>query len=151
RDRGSTMLRVVKDEIKKNYYDPAFHGINIDERFKAADEKIKTAASLGQIFGIIAQAVLDLDDSHSFFIPPQRASRTNYGWQMQTIGDKCFVTAVKPGSDAEAKGLKAGDQLLVINGFQPTRDNLWKMQYLFNVLRPQPGLQVTVLSPGGTN
>src|SRR5438067_1343693 len=101
------------------------------------------------MYGIIAQAVLDLNDSHTTFVPPSRTARINYGWRMQMIGDKCFVTAVQPGSDAEAKGLKPGDQVLSVNGFQPTRDNLWKMQYLFNVLRPQPGLQVEVVSPGG--
>src|SRR5437868_1536835 len=106
RERGSLMLKIIKDEIKKSYYDPAFHGVDIEARFKAADEKIKTATSNGQIFGIIAQAVLDLNDSHTFFIPPRRAARPNYGWQKQMIGDKCYVVAVQPDSDADAKGLR---------------------------------------------
>ncbi|MBA3356824.1 MAG: hypothetical protein H0U18_12980, partial [Pyrinomonadaceae bacterium] len=55
RDRGRMMLSVIKSDLKKNYYDPNFHGLDIEARFKEADEKIKQAASLGQIFGIIAQ------------------------------------------------------------------------------------------------
>jgi carboxyl-terminal processing protease len=150
RERGRLMLGNVKNEIKKNYYDPNFHGLDIEARFKEAEEKIKQATSLGQVFGIIAQVVLDLDDSHAFFIPPSRTVRTEYGWDMQMIGDKCYVVAVKPGSDAEAKGLKVGDEIYTVGGFGPTRENLWKMNYLFNVLRPQPGLRVQVLDAGGS-
>lgn len=150
RDRTMLMLKNIRDGIKKNYYDSNFHGMNVDERFKAAEEKMKTATSIGQMYGIIAQAVLDLNDSHTHFFPPSRMARPNYGWMMQMIGDKCFVSAVQPGSDAEAKGLKPGDQVLAVNGFKPSRDNLWKMQYLFNTLRPQPGLQATVISPGSS-
>ena len=65
----------------------------------------------------------------SISVPPRKASRTEYGWRMQMIGDKCFITAVQPGSDAEAKGLKPGDEIYSWDGYEPTRDNLWKMQY----------------------
>ncbi len=149
RDRGHTMLKVIKKSIEKDYYDPNFHGMDLDARFKAADEKIDQATSLGQVFGIVAQALLDLDDSHTFFIPPSRTIRVDYGWQMQMIGDKCYVVAVKPGSDAEAKGLKPGDLLLSIEGYTPARENMWKMTYLYYTLRPQPGLRVVAQSPGG--
>lgn len=149
KDRGHDMIGQIKGELKKNYYDPAYHGVDVEARLKAADEKINEATSIGQIFGIIAQAILDLDDSHTFFIPPGRSARTEYGWEMQMIGDKCFVTAVKPGSDAEAKGLKEGDELWTINGFGPTRENFWKMEYYFNTLRPQPGMQLAVVKPSG--
>ena len=151
RDRGHVMLRVIKNEIKKNYYDPAFRGIDLDARFKTADEKVDAAKSLGQVFGIVAQVLLDFEDSHLFFLPPQRSTTIDYGWQMQMIGDKCFVSAVKPGSDAEAKGLKPGDQVKVVDSFSPTRENLWKLKYLYYTLRPQPGMQVIVQSPNGSD
>ena len=147
--RGRDMLSLIKSDIKKNYYDPTFHGMDVEARFKTAEENIKTATSLGHIFGIIAQALVDLDDSHTFFLPPGRSARTEYGWQMQMIGDKCFVIAVKPGSDAEAKGLKPGDEISIINGNEPSRDNFWKIQYYFNALRPQPGLKLGLRKPDG--
>ena len=131
RDRVRGMLDVIKGDIKKNYYDPSFHGIDLDSRFKAANEKIKTVESLGQAYGVIAQALSEFNDSHLFFLPPPRPARADYGWQMQMFGDQCYVAAVKPGSDAEAKGLKAGDLILKVDGFAPTRDNLWKMQYRY--------------------
>src|SRR5262249_36193670 len=125
RDRARGMLNAIRDDLKKNYYDPAMHGMDVDARFKAADEKMKQATSNGQLFSIIAQAVIDLNDSHTFFIPPQRTSRTEYGWQWQMIGDQCYVTAIKPGSDAEAKGLKVGDAVISIDRFTPDREHLW--------------------------
>src|SRR5262249_1351721 len=79
RSRGHLMLNAIKDDLKKNYYDPTFHGMDLDARFKAADEMIKQASSLGQVFGIIAQAVNSLNDSHVFFIPPPQTVHADYG------------------------------------------------------------------------
>src|SRR5215468_9328422 len=86
RDRGLSMLRMVKDKLQKNYYDPTFRGMDLDARFKTAEDKIKEASSVGQIFGVIAQVLVELDDSHTFFMPPSRANETDYGWTMQMIG-----------------------------------------------------------------
>jgi C-terminal processing protease CtpA/Prc len=147
RDRARAMLKTIKEDIKKHYYDPNFHAMDVDARFLAAEEKIKSATTNGQLFGIIAHAMADLNDSHTRFIPPPRASSTEYGWQMQIIGDKCFVVAIKPGSDAEAKGLKEGDEVLSVNGYAPTRQNLWKLRYLYYTLSPQGGLLVVAQSP----
>jgi C-terminal processing protease CtpA/Prc len=149
RDRGRAILDTIKRDIQKNYYDPALRGFDLEKTFKDADEKIKQAVSGGQIFGIIAVAVLSLDDSHTFLIPPMSSSRVFYGWSMQAVGDKCYVTAVQPGTDAEAKGLKPGDLLLSIEGVKPTRGNLWTLQYLYYSLRPQGGLQIVAQSPTG--
>jgi C-terminal processing protease CtpA/Prc len=59
------------------------------------------------------------------------------------------VVVVKPGSDAEAQGLKPGDEVLTLDGFKPTRDNIWKMDYNYTVLRPQPGKHIVVRTPDG--
>ena len=149
RDRGRTMLNQIKNDLKKNYYDPNFHGMDVDARFKQAEEKINTATSQGQILGIIAQALLDLNDSHTYFIPPTRPFTVEYGWQMQVIGDKCYIVAVKPGSDAETKGLKEGDEVYSIDGFAPTREILWKILYTYQALRPKPGVRLVVIKPNG--
>lgn len=149
KERGHDMLNAIKSDLKKNYYDPAFHGMDIDARFRAADEKLNSATSIGHIFGIIAQVLTELEDSHTFFLPPGRSARTEYGWEMQMIGDHCFVTAVQPGSDAEGKGLKEGDEVWKINDFVPAREDIWKIEYYFKALRPQPGMQLTIKRPSG--
>jgi carboxyl-terminal processing protease len=143
------MLKMIRLDIEKHYYDQNFHGIDLRERFGQADERIKNAKSNSEIFGVIAQALLDFDDSHLFFIPPARVAKVEYGWQMQAIGDKCYVIAVKPGSDAEAKGLKRGDLILSIDGFTPTREVAWKIRYYYYTLRPKPGMRLVFQSLEG--
>jgi carboxyl-terminal processing protease len=148
-ERARVMLNVIKDDVKKNYYDPGYHGLDIEARFKAADDKLKTAVSISQLWGIIAQALADLNDSHTFFLPPSKRARTDYGWQMQMVGDHCYVSAIKPRSDAEQKGLAAGDEILEIDGRTPTRKNLWMIQYLYYGLRPQAGMRLIIKTPSG--
>jgi carboxyl-terminal processing protease len=65
------------------------------------------------------------------------------------VGDKCLVMAVKPGSDAEKKGLKPGDTLLKIGDFGPTRSTIWKIEYVYRSLAPRSMLNLSVQSPGG--
>ena len=149
RDRCLDMLKVLKDDIKNNYYDPTFHGIDLEARFKTAADKLKQATTRGQMFGIIAQTLLDFNDSHLFFVPPDRPGRTDYGWQVQMVGNEAYVSAVKPGSDAEAKGLKPGDRVLAVDGVGLTRANLWIFKYLYYSLRPRGGVHLVVQSPGG--
>jgi C-terminal processing protease CtpA/Prc len=149
RARHKDMLRLVKEDIKKNYFDPQFKGIDLEARYKLAVEKMEKAQSIGQMSGIIAQMLMDFDDSHLFFDPPGKANRTDYGFDFRMAGDKCFVVKVDTKSDAEKVGLQVGDELLSVAGFQPTRETLWKIQYVLYRLRPQPGLNVVVLKPAG--
>jgi carboxyl-terminal processing protease len=147
REGGKIMLRNVRDSIKKNYYDTEFHGIDIDGTFKAAEASMDQATSNGQLFGIIEKAILSLKDTHTFFLPPPHVMRVSYDWQIQMIGDHCYVLAVKPGTDAEKQGLKPGDILHVVDGYKLTRDNFWNFNYLYNALQPQQQLNVVVQGP----
>ncbi|HEX8071464.1 MAG TPA: S41 family peptidase [Pyrinomonadaceae bacterium] len=148
RSRGHDMLKEIKKDVEQFYYDKTFRGVDLDARFKLAHEKVDAAQSLGQMFGVIAQLLIEFDDSHTFFIPPRRSVRTVYGWEMSMIGDDCLVTDVSKDSDAAAKGLKRGDKVLWLDGYTPARENFWKLKYLFDTLRPQPALNVFVQSPG---
>ena len=150
RDSARAMLSVIKDDLKNNYYDPNLRGMDLDGRIKQAEERIKQATSRDQLIATVAQVLLDLDDSHTFFVPPSRAARVEYGWQMKMVGDVCYVTAVKPKSFAEAKGLKPGDALHSVDGFKPTRRNFWKMLYRYYGLMPSRSVRMVLQSPGDT-
>src|SRR5690349_18921789 len=60
RSRGQIMLDRIKEDLEQNYYDPSFHGMNLDARFSTAKERIRRAASVGEIFGIIVQVLIQL-------------------------------------------------------------------------------------------
>ena len=147
RDSARAMLAMVRDDLKNNYYDPNFRGLKLEEKFREADERIKAAQTRDQLMVPIAQFLLHLDDSHTVFLPPGRAARIEYGWRVQMVGDRCFVTALKPKSDAEAK-LKPGDEVISIDGFKPTRSTLWKMSYRYYALAPARAVRFVVQSPG---
>ena len=149
RARAKQMLNEIKGAIRSNYYDQTYRSIDLNEHFKTAETKIDTAVSLGHAYAIIAQALIDFGDSHTFFIPPQRAATFEYGWTMQMVGDACYVVAVKPGSDAEKKGLKPGDQVLRVEAFTPTRTDLWKARYLYYMLSPRSTMTLVAQSPDG--
>ena len=109
--RGREILDTIKKDIVKNYYDPTFQGRDLDAIFKAAEERVNQTTAIGQILGVIAQTLMQFDDSHTYLVPPASADSIQHGWEMQMTGDKCYVVAVKAGSDAEAKGLKTGDEI----------------------------------------
>lgn len=143
------ILHRVQEVVRGNYYDATFKGIDLKEHFKAVQAKVDAATSAEMAYALIAQSLIDFDDSHTYFIPPMRPVKFEYGWEMQMIGDDCFVVAVKPGSDAEVQGLKPGDQLVRLERFAPSRRDLWKLQYAYNVLAPRPAVRVVAQSPGG--
>ena len=147
-DRARAMLRDAYDNVKKHYYDPKFHGLDIDARYHQFDEKIRNAGSLSQSFGVIAGFLDGLNDSHTFFTPPSRPYRVDYGYRMQIYGSACFVSRVRPGTDAESK-VHPGDEVLGYNNFAVNRGDFWKMSYYFNSLAPQKASILEVRNPDG--
>lgn len=143
------MLAELKRVIKNEYYDQHFHGIDLDERFTAAAARIKQMDENWQILRVIAQVLLDFNDSHTQFYPPTTASIVEYGFSLHMIGSSCFVVYVKKGSDAEIKRLKVGDVVLRIGKVTPTRESLWKIKYLLYQLDPQKSVDVELLNPDG--
>ncbi|MCW5960107.1 MAG: PDZ domain-containing protein [Pyrinomonadaceae bacterium] len=150
RDRMKVMLKSLKKQIQKEYYDEKYHGIDLDARFSAAEEKLKNIKTVGEGFSVIAQVLLDFNDSHLYFIPPMTNVDVEYGYRAQMNGDGLYVVTVQPKSDAEAKGLKVGDQILSIEGFRPVKKEMWKVNYFYNTLSKRSNLTLDVLSPGET-
>jgi C-terminal processing protease CtpA/Prc len=149
KERHKTILALVKNDVKKNYYDPNFKGIDLEAKYKAALEKIDKATSIGQLNGIIAQFLIDFDDSHLFFLPPAKNNKTEYGFDIKMIGDKSFIASLDAKSDAAKKGLQVGDQLAALDGYELTRENLWKVRYSYYSLRPKPALKLEIIKPDG--
>lgn len=142
------MLRTTYEELKKNYYDSALHGVDLDTIYKKVDKELDAASTNSDALFLIAGFVSTLHDSHTFLIPPSRVSRMDRGFQMVTYGDDCFITRVRPGSDA-AKKLHIGDKVLSINGYKTNRRSYEALQYLFHIILPVPSLTMIVQNPEG--
>ena len=140
-------LKNIKATLKDNYYDQDLRGIDIDARFKLAEEQMKNAESANQLVGIAAQLLLDLDDSHTVLVPPAPFSHVDYGWVMRAVGSDCYVLSVKPGTDAEAKGLQAGDKVLSIDDRPMDRSKAWIAGYFYNILKPQSSMKLLIEKP----
>ncbi len=151
RDLVLVMLRQVREDVEKHYYDPAFHGIDLKSQFSDAEQRLKTAPTLTDAFAIVANLLFQFDDSHTVFIPPTRPTRVDYGWHMAMIGDVPLVTGVDPHSDAAAKGLAAGDRVLLLNAVAPSRSNLPRLAYFYRFIRPDAPQQIAVLKPDGSS
>jgi len=149
REMGLAMLREMKEILEEYYYDPKYHGIDLKARFKAAESVIKTLNHNWQVYRVLAGILLEFNDSHTRLIVPPRTDHFEYGFTLQMIGDQCFVISVKKGSDAEKGGLQAGDQVLKIGRYTPTRQSLWKLMYVIYKLDPANMVSLTVKKPDG--
>lgn len=147
REQAERILDEVADDVAKHYYDPKLHGVDWDAKLREAKDKIENATSRNLAFANIAAMLDSLNDSHTSFFPAHSFS-LDYGWRIQTIGERCFVTRVRPQTDAATK-LHPGDEVLAINDYRPVRANVVRIGYVLNVLRPQSKIAVTVRSPAG--
>lgn len=148
REQAERMLDEVSGDVVKHYYDPKLHGIDWDAKLRDAKKKIENATSSNLAFANLAAMLDSLNDSHTYFIPPPRSFSLDYGWRIQTIGERCFVTRVRPHSDAASK-VHAGDEVLAINDYKPTRANIIRIEYILNALRPQSKIEAAVRSVAG--
>lgn len=138
------LLDEMKGVLKEYYYDKNFHGIDLDARFKAAEERINSLEYNWQMYRVLVQVLMDFNDSHTRFQMPPRTDFFDYGFSMQMFGDECLVVSVKKGSDAEKKGLVVGDKILNIGKYAPSRQHLWKIVYVLYRLDPSDTVELKI-------
>jgi carboxyl-terminal processing protease len=148
--RVERMLRDAYDAVKRNYYDPAFHGVDLDARYQAWDEKLHSASSMNAGLTLVAGFLSALKDSHTYFVPPARPYTIDYGYRLAPIGDDTLITRVRPGTDASGKVL-AGDRLLALDGKPITRADFPVAEYTLNVLEPRQTTHLTLRNPAGVD
>lgn len=149
RKRNRDMLVSIRDQVVKSYFDKNFKGTDINAKFIETEAKLKSANNNTEAFMAISNFLDSLDDSHTSFNPPSRRTKYHHGWLMQMIGDKCFVTQVMPGSDADKKGLRPGDRIIQIEGMRPTMDMFRRLRHLIYVLNPLPDFNLVIETPAG--
>lgn len=147
-EQARAILHQVQETIEKRYYDPTFPGVDFRARFTSAEKQVGDQASLLGGLAVVAWAVEGLNDSHTSFIPPLRNVIVDKGWQMEMVGEKCLISAVQPGSDAEKKGLRPGDEVLKLENYQPNRATFSKIEYRVSVVAPLAEYHFAVAGPG---
>ena len=149
RAQALSMLDEMKATLKEHYYDPNYHGIDLEARFAAAKARVKTLDFNWQMYRVLVQVLMEFDDSHTSFFMPPRSDFFDYGFSMQMIGNDCYVVSVKKGSDAEKKGVVVGTRILHIGQYKPTRDNLWKIIYSLYKLDPATSVELQIETLAG--
>ncbi len=142
------MLRDAHAEVKKHYYDPKLQGVDWDARYQHYQELLGKAHSLGEGFRIVAAYLSGLKDSHTYFVPPPRATRFDSGYRFAVVGDNCFVTEIRPRTEAAEK-LHIGDQIVKLDGFDVNREDFHDLSYYYNILAPRISEQLDLRSPDG--
>jgi C-terminal processing protease CtpA/Prc len=147
--QAQDILSRVHSTLKESYYDPAFHGIDIDARYKDYLEQIKNSQTLPAAHRTIAAYLSGLQDSHTYFMPPPNSNRVTYGYQLQMVGDSCFVAAVRPDTDA-ARKLHPGDQVISLDEYSVNRKDLWQLEYYLSVIAPRSKSEFVLRDPAGS-
>lgn len=147
--RARGMLRRAQEEVVREFHDPQLLGANFNQQCDVVDQALPRARSNSEAMMMIAQAFLDLGDSHTAFISPRRRDLVKHGWQFHAVGPATYVSQVDKGSDAAAKGLRVGDRVLAIDGIEPRPADLNRLKYLLIALAPRSGMRVIVQAPGG--
>lgn len=142
------MLHMARTDVEKYYYDPHFHGVDLDAVYKKSDTRLDSVQTLNQGFTVIAAFLQSLKDSHTFFEPPRRIDRSQSGFMYQMVGDKCFITHVQPKTDAATK-VHPGDQILSYDSFKPERSTATLMEYYFSTIATTKASALTLLAPDG--
>lgn len=150
RDLTRQMLRDIREDLGRNYYDKSYRNVSLDALFADARQRLDVARSANEAAEILSDTLVRFNDSHTRFFPPQRSTHVDYGWRMAMVGDAPLVVRVDPGSDAEAKGLRPGDRVLALNRFRPVRDNLWQIGHYYSVIRPQSQQRLVIQKPDGS-
>ena len=150
RSQSLAMLDEMGQILKEYYYDPQFKGIDLKTRLETAKERVKSLQYNWQMYRVLVQVLMEFNDSHTRMHLPPRSDYFRYGVGWQMIGSDCFVVSVDRDSDAAKKGIEVGDQVVSIGKFPPTRNDLWKINYLIYRLDPQKTLDLKVRKPDGT-
>jgi carboxyl-terminal processing protease len=108
--------------INEKYYDENFGGVDWTKVKTDYRPKIDAAKNDDEFYEVIKEMVRELHDAHTRFWTPKEAElRKNkqfsgVGLKIDEIEGKFFVTSVKPNSEEEKLGVKAGMSVTKING-----------------------------------
>ena len=148
RAKAREMLLTIRNAIQETYYDPTFRGLDVAGHFKAAEQNSSRLRPRRWRMPS-SRRRSSSSATHTPISYRRKARRCSSRVADGDDRRRLLRQAVKPGSDAEAKGLKAGDRLRQVELFTPTRRDLWKIRYFYNLVSPRRVTEDRGRSPGG--
>jgi carboxyl-terminal processing protease len=117
---------IVFDEtwrtIRERYYDPALHGVDWDELRARLRPLAAEANGETEFYTVLRRLTSRLRDAHTRVFTPderfdwQRPTYISVGVSLREIAGEIVVTWVEREGEAERGGVRAGDELLSIEG-----------------------------------
>jgi carboxyl-terminal processing protease len=117
---------IVFDEtwrtIRERYYDPALHGVDWDELRARLRPLAAEASGESEFYTVLRRLTSRLRDAHTRVFAPderfdwQRPTYISVGVSLREIAGEIVVTHVEREGEAERGGVRAGDELLSIDG-----------------------------------
>jgi len=104
--------------VRDTYYDPAMRGVDWDGVRDELRPRASSAESVTDLREVLADMLSRLGESHfsvipgpssaAYDLPASPAGDSEPGLDLRVIGDELVVSRVRPGSPAEAEGVRPG-------------------------------------------
>ena len=145
RGRMEDIMDVVAKDIQRKFYDPKLKGVDWKAITERARQRIRQADHLGDMLAAIASVPYQLYDSHTYFIPPGRSAKVDYGFEAEPFAKDILVYKLKKDGPAIKAGLQLGDKIVAMDGFAAKRENFFEMERYFEFLNPATELTLEVV------
>src|ERR1035441_7840036 len=99
------IMDVVAKDIQRNFYDPGLKGVDWKAITERARQRVRQADLLNDMLAAVASVPYQLNDSHTYFIPPGRWVSIDYGFEAEPFGKDILVYKMKKDGPAINAGL----------------------------------------------
>lgn len=145
RGRMEDIMDVVAKDIQRNFYDPGLKGVDWKAITERARQRVRQADLLNDMLAAVASVPYQLNDSHTYFIPPGRWVSIDYGFEAEPFGKDILVYKMKKDGPAINAGLQLGDKIVAMGGFAAKRENFFEMARYFEILSPATELTLGIV------
>jgi carboxyl-terminal processing protease len=150
RGRMEGVMDLVAIDIQKNFYDAKLKGVDWNAITERARQRIRVANHLGDMLAAVASVPYQLNDSHTFFIPPGRSARVDYGFEAEPFAKDVLIYKLEKDGPALKAGLQLGDKIVGLNGFAVKRENFFEMTRYFEFLNPSTEMTLEIVRGNGS-
>jgi carboxyl-terminal processing protease len=122
RDGRLAVFDDVWQTVGARYYDPAMRGVDWARQRETFRPLAEGARTTEEFYTVLRRMIAPLRDAHTRVFAPDERSEwdhptfTGVGLSLREIGGALVVTRVERASRAERAGVRAGDELLSIDG-----------------------------------